>query len=33
LLFLGHSESIIGISRFFETIRFSDCIAYRRAAI
>jgi chemotaxis protein methyltransferase CheR len=30
LLFLGHSESIIGISSFFETIRFSDCIAYRR---
>jgi chemotaxis protein methyltransferase CheR len=30
LLFLGHSESIIGVSRFFETIRLSDCIAYRR---
>lgn len=32
LLFLGHSESIIGRSERFETIRFGRCIAYRRRA-
>ena len=30
LLFLGHSESIIGMSPSFETIRLSRCIAYER---
>ena len=30
LLFLGHSESIIGISSAFETVRLKRCIAYRR---
>ena len=30
LLFLGHAESIIGVSRQFETIRLGSCIAYRR---
>lgn len=30
LLFLGHSESIIGLSRFFETVRLERCIAYKR---
>jgi chemotaxis protein methyltransferase CheR len=30
LLFLGHSESIIGRSEQFETMRFGRCIAYRR---
>lgn len=32
LLFLGHSESIIGLSQHFETVRFAQCIAYRRVA-
>lgn len=32
LLFLGHSESIIGMSRHFEAVRFPGCIAYRRLA-
>jgi chemotaxis protein methyltransferase CheR len=32
LLFLGHAESIIGVSRFFETVRLETCIAYRRVA-
>lgn len=30
LLFLGHAESIIGLSEAFETVRFDRCIAYRR---
>ena len=30
LLFLGHAESIIGLSHAFETVRFENCIAYRR---
>lgn len=30
LLFLGHAESIIGLSNAFETVRFERCIAYRR---
>jgi chemotaxis protein methyltransferase CheR len=30
LLFLGHSESIIGISDKFEAIRLGNCIVYRR---
>lgn len=30
LLFLGHAESIIGLSDAFETVRFENCIAYRR---
>ena len=30
LLFLGHAESIIGLSDAFETVRFERCIAYRR---
>lgn len=32
LLFLGHSESIIGRSELFETVRLPQCIAYRRRA-
>jgi chemotaxis protein methyltransferase CheR len=31
-LFLGHSESIIGLSSMFEPLRVGDTIAYRRAA-
>lgn len=30
LLFLGHSESIIGVSSAFETVRIGDCIVYRK---
>jgi chemotaxis protein methyltransferase CheR len=30
ILFLGHSESIIGLSPAFETVRLERCIAYRR---
>lgn len=30
LLFLGHSESLIGRSTQFETVRLGSCIAYRR---
>jgi chemotaxis methyl-accepting protein methylase len=30
LLFLGHSESIIGLSPYFETVRLERCIAYKR---
>jgi chemotaxis protein methyltransferase CheR len=30
LLFLGHSESIIGLSPHFETVRFKRCLGYRR---
>ncbi|MBI4538027.1 MAG: protein-glutamate O-methyltransferase CheR [Gemmatimonadetes bacterium] len=30
LLLLGHSESIIGLSNEFETVRVGNCIAYRR---
>ncbi len=30
LLFLGHSESIIGINEKFEAVRVGSCIAYRR---
>ena len=30
LLFLGHSESIIGLSSSFETVRLNRCIAYKR---
>ncbi len=30
LLFVGHAESIIGLSTAFETVRFERCIAYRR---
>ncbi len=32
LLFLGHSESIIGVSEEFETVRLARCIAYQRRA-
>ena len=32
LLFLGHAESIIGLSDSFETARFDHCLAYRRTA-
>jgi len=32
LLFLGHAESIIGLSEHFETVRLSNCIAYRRVS-
>jgi chemotaxis protein methyltransferase CheR len=32
LLFLGHSESIIGRSEHFEVVRFGNSIAYRRAS-
>jgi chemotaxis protein methyltransferase CheR len=30
LLFLGYSESIIGISRSFESVRLGNCIIYKR---
>ncbi len=30
LLFLGHSESIIGLGKPFETLRLDRCMAYRR---
>jgi len=30
LLFLGHAESIIGMSRQFETTKLKNCIVYRR---
>lgn len=30
LLFLGHSESIIGMSSRFEPLRLGNCIVYRR---
>ena len=30
LLFLGHAESIIGVSDHFETVRLARCIAYKR---
>ncbi len=30
LLFLGHSESIIGVTPAFEAVRLGNCIAYRR---
>ncbi|MDX1502931.1 MAG: protein-glutamate O-methyltransferase CheR [Thermoanaerobaculia bacterium] len=30
ILFLGHAESIIGLSPRFETVRLKRCIAYRR---
>ncbi len=30
LLFLGHSESIIGLTQAFQTERLGQCIAYRR---
>jgi chemotaxis protein methyltransferase CheR len=29
-LFLGHSESIIGVTQRFETVRLGRCIAYRK---
>lgn len=32
LLFLGHSESIIGLTRSFQAERLGSCIAYRRNA-
>ena len=32
LLFLGHAESIIGITDAFETVRLARCIAYQRTA-
>ena len=32
LLFLGHAESIIGVSDDFETVRLARCIAYQRNA-
>ena len=32
LLFLGHAESIIGLSDNFETVRLARCVAYRRRA-
>ncbi len=30
LLFLGHAESIIGMSDMFETVRLGECLVYRR---
>lgn len=30
LLFLGHAESIIGVSPYFDAVRLKRCIAYRR---
>ena len=30
LLFLGHSESIIGLSQAYQAERLGQCIAYRR---
>lgn len=30
LLFLGHSESIIGLSDYFEPVRMGDCIVYKK---
>ncbi len=30
MLFLGHSESIIGLTKAFQAERFGSCIAYRR---
>ncbi len=33
LLFLGHSESIIGVSKYFEPIRLGDTIVYKRTAL
>ena len=32
LLFLGHAESIIGISKQFDTLRLARCIAYKKRA-
>ncbi|MEE8524844.1 MAG: CheR family methyltransferase, partial [Thermoanaerobaculia bacterium] len=32
LLFLGHSESIIGLTRLFQVERIEGCIAYRRTS-
>jgi chemotaxis protein methyltransferase CheR len=32
-LFLGHSESIIGVTERFETVRLGRCIAYRKVAV
>lgn len=32
LLFLGHSESIIGLTKSFQAERLGQCIAYRRVA-
>jgi len=31
LLFLGHSESIIGISQAFKSIRYGNCIVYEKS--
>ncbi len=31
MLFLGHSESIIGLTKAFQAERFGSCIAYRRS--
>jgi chemotaxis protein methyltransferase CheR len=33
LLFLGHSESIIGLSKRFETVRLDHLIAYRKVGV
>jgi chemotaxis protein methyltransferase CheR len=33
LLFLGHSESIIGMTPKFETLRLGNCITYRRTQV
>lgn len=30
LLFLGHSEFVIGISNHFQTVRLGNCVAYQR---
>jgi chemotaxis protein methyltransferase CheR len=32
ILFLGHSESIIGMNPLLETVRLDSCIAYRKVA-
>lgn len=32
LLFLGHSESIIGVSKKYEAIRLGNCIVYKRVS-
>jgi chemotaxis protein methyltransferase CheR len=32
LLFLGHSESVIGMFASLETVRLGPCIAYRKVA-
>jgi chemotaxis protein methyltransferase CheR len=33
LLFLGHSESIFGVSKFFESMRLGPCVIYKRTLL